>query len=251
LVKQFWRSFTGLLVLLLAFSVLSWTYIVAHFSHLAVQSAATRWILPTEAPSIWNLVTLGHTGSFIVPVLVLLVEVWLTGGFYGTLIRANTGEVSNATTFISDGFRCFWRLLLWNLLWAAIALAVVGIDTALPAFAIGLNVLVVLIRFACLFVDIALVAERDVRYALQNAVSCLLQGWLAMLPFAVVLMIVTNAGSQLAQRANAAGLMITAVVYVAATAWILHMVTARYLYISHWTERQAAQAASSTQAHAR
>lgn len=243
MVKHFWRSFIGLVFALFVFTIFSWFYIAVHWSHSGAPTTVTRWILPTEAPSIWNLVTLGHTGSFIGPVLVLLVQVWMTGGFYGTLIRANTGEISNATTFASDGFRSFGRLLLWNLLWAAVALAVLGLDTAVPAFAVGLNILIVICRFGFLFVDVALVAERDIRYAVQNGLACLLQGWLAMLPFAVVLLVMTDAGSQIAQRSNSAGLVVTAVVYVAATAWVLHMVAARYLYLSQWEERQAAQTA--------
>ncbi|MCL6549187.1 MAG: hypothetical protein K6T30_09805 [Alicyclobacillus sp.] len=241
--RRFWRAFIGLACLLTAFTALSWMYIVTHEWQAGSAAASGRLVLPTDVPSMWNLVALGKSGSFLVPVVVLVVQVWLTGGFYGTLIRANAGLESNAVTFASDGFRVFWRLLLWNLLWSAAALVVLGFHQVLPVFAAGLNIVFLLLRFACLFVDVALVAERDVRFALQSGIGSLFQSWLAMLPFAVVLFLLTGTGSALAASVNGMGLLAVAVVYVVAVAWVLHMVTSRYLYVSNWWTRQQAQAA--------
>lgn len=240
LLKRFWRSFIGLVLFLLVVDVLSWIYIV---THLTLQVAPTgilgRLVLPTEAPSIWNLIQPGNTKDWLPPFVVLIVQVWLTGGFYGTLIRANTNEQVNTATFIVDGSRTFVKLLLWNLLWAAVSMVVLGVSRGLPAFAPGLGILVLLLRFAFMFGDIALVAEKDPRYALKLAPSLLIQQWLVMLPLAIVIIVLTDLGRWLSGSTSSGLLVVVAGVYSIAVAWTLHMVVARYLYFSKWMERSA------------
>lgn len=194
--------------------------------------------MPTEAPSIWNLVQPGNTKQWLGPIIVLIVQVWLTGGFYGTLIRANTGEASNVPTFIVDSFRSFGKLLLWNLLWAAAAVVVIGLNRALPAFGPALNILIFLLRFVFLFGDIALVAEQNARYALTLAPKLVLSQWLVMLPFAIVMVIVTDAGRWLVGISPGVLGLIIAIIYAVVMTWVLHMIVARYLMFSNWTARR-------------
>lgn len=244
MVRKFWRSFALLALILCLFSLFSWLYIVSYLQADASSHAVLRGlVLSPEAPSIWNLVSPPRKGSFVGPVLVLLLQVWLTGGFYGSLIRANAGDDVNVTTWTSDGFRSFWRLLLWNLLWAAVSLVVLGISQALPAFGPAFLILVLVLRFLFLFGDVSLVAERDVRFALQTALRSLMRGFLAMIPFAVVLIILTDAGRMLLSQGGALYPLVVSLAYTVLTAWVLHMVTARYLFLSNWHERRGAMAA--------
>lgn len=240
LLKRFWRSFIGLVLFLLVIDVLSWIYIVTHLTLQVAQSGILgRLVLPTEAPSIWNLIQPGNTKDWLAPFLVLVVQVWLTGGFYGTLVRANTNEQVNTATFAVDGFRSFGKLLLWNLLWAAVSIVVLGVGRGLPAFGPGLGILVLLLRFVFMFGDIALVAEKDPRYALKLAPNLLLQQWLVMLPFAIVIIVLTDLARWLSGVIGSGLLIVVAGVYTIAIAWTLHMVVARYLYFSKWMERSA------------
>lgn len=239
LVRRFWNTFISLAVLLAVVDVLSWLYIVSHLT-LQVLSGGlvSRLMLPTEAPSIWNLVQPGNTKYWLGPILVLVIQVWLTGGIYGTLIRANTNEPTNGNTFIVDGFRSFGKLLLWNLLWAAAAIVVMGVGRIMPPLAAALDVLILILRFVFLFAEIALVAERDARYAIKLAASLLVERWLIMLPFGVGLILLTDVTRWLMTITPSFVMLLIAIVYSVVTVWVLHMIVARYLFFSNWVTRR-------------
>lgn len=239
LVRRFWLSFISLVIFLLVVDVVSWLYIVTHLTlQVAGSGLGDSFVLPTEAPSIWSFIQPGTTKDWLAPILVLVVQVWLTGGFYGTLIRMNTSEQVSPTNFVYDAFRSFGKLLLWNLLWAAAAVAVVGLNRVLPAFGPALFVLLLVLRFVFLFGNIALVAERDPRYALKLAPNLLISRWLTMLPYAIVLVLLGDLGRRLSGILSHHGTLFIAAIYTVLAAWVLHMVVARYLVFSRWNERR-------------
>jgi hypothetical protein len=239
LVRRFWRSFISLVLFLIVVDVISWFYIVTHLTlQVASGGLLGSFVLPVDAPSVWSFIQPGITKNWLAPLIVLVAQVWLTGGFYGTLVRMNTSEAVSPTNFVFDGFRSFGKLLLWNLLWAAAAVAVVGLNRALPAFGPALFVLLLVLRFVFLFGNIGLVAERDARYALRLAASLLLSRWLTMLPYAIVLVFLADVARRLSGIVSGVGILVIAALYTVMAAWVLHMVTARYLAFSGWSERR-------------
>ncbi|MCL6636591.1 MAG: hypothetical protein K6T26_01470 [Alicyclobacillus sp.] len=239
--QRFWRAFTALAGLACAFSGLSWMFLAAaHVPLLAPTQRLLLLNLPTLIPSLWNIVLPGQTLGAWAPLAVLLVQVFFTGGFYGVLVRVNTGQPVSPRSFVADAVHSFGRLLVWHGLWTAITLALAGTGTAWPATATLLAVLLWLARFVFLFADAALVCEPDFRTALRTATAALFAGFLPMLPLAVVLTVLTGAGLALAALAPPLAFAGLTLFYVVASVWLLHMVTARYLYFSAWQERQTA-----------
>ncbi|MCL6592651.1 MAG: hypothetical protein K6T31_01625 [Alicyclobacillus sp.] len=237
--RRFWRAFAALAALACAFSGLSWLFLTG--AHVPLLAPAHRWLLfnlPTLMPSLWNIVLPGQTLGGWAPLAVLLVQVFFTGGFYGVLVRVNTGQPVSLRSYTADAVHSFGRLLLWNMLWTAMTLALAGMGTAWPATATLLAVLLWLARFVFLFADAALVCEPDFRTALRNAAAALFAGFLPMLPLAVVLTVLTGAGLALTASAPPLAFAALTLLYVVACVWLLHMVTARYLYFSAWQERQ-------------
>ncbi|MCL6517172.1 hypothetical protein, partial [Alicyclobacillus sp.] len=149
----------------------------------------------------------------------------------------NTGKAAGLSTFLADAGRSFWRLLTWNLLWTALGLTAVGIAQALPALSALLSVGILLARFVFLFGDAALVCEPAMREALRSAALALMSGFVPMLPFAAAIALVTGACLAAAALVPGWALLVLGVAYSVAMCWILHMVTARYLFYSRWEER--------------
>ena len=143
--------------------------------------------LPTSIPSIWNIIRPSTNISWLSPFVVLLVQVFLTGGFYGSLVRVNTRQAVSPTTFLHDAAHSFWRLFLWYLLWTGINLLLVGVVRVFPQMNVTLTVLVLLLRYLFLFADVALVSERNIPLAFQLAVGTMLSGLVTMLPYGVLL----------------------------------------------------------------
>ncbi|MCL6626593.1 MAG: hypothetical protein K6T68_08430, partial [Alicyclobacillus shizuokensis] len=201
--------------------------------------------LPTDFPSLWDLVSPSpQAASWAAPVAVLLVQVLLSGGLYGSLLRANLTSTVSPGSFLSDALRSFWRLLWWNLLWAALYLVLGTLSSlgrGLPKADIVFGLPVLILRFLFLFADAALVAERRVAAltAIARAARALLAGFVPMLPYAVSLALLADAGTAVAPRLSHAGLLAAGIVYSLVVTWLLHMVTARYLYFSAWRSAPA------------
>lgn len=180
--------------------------------------------------------------SWIAPLVVLIVQVFLTGGFYGWLIRANTRRAVTPGTFVVDAARSFWRLFLWYMLWTGIGILVAGIDRVFPQMNFTLAAVLLLLRYMFLFVDMALVSERNIREAFQSAVSAMFSNFVGMLPFGILLILVTSVALSVSTMMNWLALLGLSVVYGAVMAWLLHMVVARYLYFSDWEARSGLSA---------
>ncbi|SFU97404.1 hypothetical protein [Alicyclobacillus macrosporangiidus] len=238
MVQRFWRAFLSLAALAAAFSAVSW--VCLRWAHVGLSAPGGRLqllTLPTGFPSLWNFIHPATGVHWVFPLLVLLVQVFLTGGFYGVLVRVDTGQPAGLSTFLADAARSFWRLLTWNLLWTALGLTAVGIAQALPALATLLSVGVLLARFVFLFGDVALVCEPAMREAIRSAAEALLHGFAPMLPFGAVMAASTGACLAISAQLPGWGLLALGVVYSVFMAWVLHMVAARYLYFSRWEER--------------
>lgn len=237
LVQRFWRAVTGLFILVTLYTSLSWYYLYTNHTLLFVPTNKAQFLsITTGIPSIWDFVR-PNTVGWTLPLLILIVQVFLTGGFYGTLVRANTGQDANPFSFLADALRSFWRLLLWNALWTAIAVLVSGITRVVPQLGLAVTLIVLLTRFLFLFGDIALVCEQDIRFAFTSAVRSLINGLVPMIPFALVMMLCSGFAVSLTGVTVTGALLLTAIVYGIAMTWVLHMVVARYLFYSKWQSR--------------
>jgi hypothetical protein len=237
LVQRFWRALIGLFVLVILYTSLSWYYLYTNHTLLSVPTSKAQLLsISTGIPSIWDFIRPSVSG-WTLPLVILIVQVFLTGGFYGILIRANTGQEANPFSFISDAMRSFWRLLLWNVLWTAIALLVIGITRGVPQLGLVFTILVLIVRYLFLFGDIALVCERDIRFAFKSAVSALMNGVVPMIPFALVMMLLSGIAVSLTGATVSGTVWLIAIIYGVATTWVLHMVVARYLFYSEWQSR--------------
>ncbi|WP_067930084.1 hypothetical protein [Alicyclobacillus kakegawensis] len=246
MLQRFWRTMVGLFLVIAVFTLLSWLLLdTLGFPLNRPNQAMAIAHLPTDFPSLWDLVSPSpQAASWAAPVAVLLVQVLLSGGLYGSLVRANLASPVGPGSFLSDALRSFWRLLWWNLLWAALYLVLGTLSSlgrGLPRADIIFGLPVLILRFLFLFADAALVAERHVGAlaAITQAARALLAGFVPMLPYAVSLALLADAGTAVAPRLSHAGLLAAGLVYSLMVAWLLHMVTARYLYFSAWRSAPA------------
>ncbi|MCL6517509.1 hypothetical protein, partial [Alicyclobacillus sp.] len=114
MVQRFWRAFGALAALAAAFSALSWLFLRWLDIGIAPPGGRLQLLtLPTDFPAIWNFIHPATGVHWSLPFLVLVIQVFLTGGFYGVLIRVNTGKAAGLSTFLADAGRSFWRLLTW------------------------------------------------------------------------------------------------------------------------------------------
>ncbi|GMA51138.1 hypothetical protein GCM10025857_24950 [Alicyclobacillus contaminans] len=235
MVRRFWRTMFALTVLSIAFTTASWAYLFA--SGVAIHPPALRsqlLSLPTGIPSLWSVVQPDTDTVWWAPIIVLLVQSFLTGGFYGSLVRANTGRPGSPAAFVMDGMRSFWRLLLWNLLWVGMNLLLAGVVQVFPQANAPLAAIVLAARYLCLFVDVALVAERHVHAAFKSAFVSLLRGLVSLIPLSVTIVFLTGLALSLAAEVSWIDLLAIGWLYSAAMTWLLHMVTARYLWLANW-----------------
>ena len=209
--------------------------------------------LPTGFPSLWSIIRPAHFSGWIIPLLSLFLQTWLTGGYLGSLVRINTGQVVSVASFIADALRTFSRLLLWNLLWDAAALAVAVVSAPARGFGVtngplpgnlpGVTVTVAWLflaaRYALFFAPIALVAEQGatMRQALATSIRALLNGFLPMLPYAGLMLIATASALSVSALLPHWGLFLVSLVYLAIMTWLWHMVVARYLWFSNWVAK--------------
>jgi hypothetical protein len=233
------------------FTCASWFYLHAFGIPLVQPNAAMAVAnLPTDFPSIWHIVSPSPTAtSWLAPLLILLIQVFLTGGLYGSLVRANLGQAVGAASFVSDGLRSFWRLVAWNLLWTALYLvlgAISGLGRGLPQAPLVFGIPVLILRFIFLFSDVALVCEQQssVSSALRRSVRALFTNFVPMIPYAIALTLLSDIAVSLSTRVGPSLLLAIGLVYTLAVTWLLHMLTARYLYFSQWTTRANDQAVS-------
>jgi hypothetical protein len=241
-VRQFWRTFFGLALISTLFTAVSWWYLVS--SDVVLTEPVTKsqvLSLPTSIPSIWNVIRPSTNITWFAPFVVLVAQVFLTGGFYGSLVRANTGQPTNPATFLHDAIRSFWRLFLWYLLWTGLNILLAGVVRVFPQSNATATALVLLLRYLFLFSDVALVSERNVSFALRSAVGALLSGLVTMLPYGVLLVIVTSAAMSLSTSVSWLTLLGVAVLYGVVASWLLHMVVARYLFFTNWAVRSGAK----------
>jgi hypothetical protein len=242
-IHQFWRSILGLMLVCTVFTAVSWWYLVSTDIVLTAPAIREQLLsLPTSIPSIWNIIRPSTNISWLSPFVVLLVQVFLTGGFYGSLVRINTRQAVSLTTFLHDAARSFWRLFLWYLLWTGINILLAGVVRVFPQMNVTLTVLVLLLRYLFLFADVALVSERNIPLAFQSAVGTLLSSVMAMLPYGVLLVFLTGFSLSLSIHVSWFGLAGLAVAYGIAVTWLLHMVVARYVYFSNWADRAGVRA---------
>ena len=246
MVRRFWQSMAGLALVVLVFTLLSYLYLVLNLVPLFGKTTGLASLnLPTVFPSLWDILRPKTTSVVLAPFIVLLSQVFLTGGLYGSLLRLNAKQPLPAASFLADGLRSFFRLLLWNLLWTfAIPLFVVGIDGLASPIGEALTVVLVIARFLFLFADVALVSEhhRTMRESLRGAFAILVNHWLTMLPFGVVMIILSSLCTALLVHV---GLSITGfligIVYSVAMLWLLHLVVARYLFYGHERDRGSSE----------
>lgn len=243
MVQRFWRGMAALAVLAAVFSSASWAFLRLLGLRLT-QPAGTEQLLklPTDFPSVWSVAVPSDTAGWWPPLLVLLVQLWLTGGMYGTLVRLNTGRPAGAPSFASDAFRSFARLLLWYIVWFLVTALAIGAEHALGAARMGVAVAVWVLRWVFLFSDVALVCEQQagIREAVRRSVRAWLAGAVPSLPIAVGITLLTGVTAWLSTLLPATALWPLSVLYSWAALWLNHMLTARYLYHSHWLERETA-----------
>ncbi|MCL6548313.1 MAG: hypothetical protein K6T30_05330 [Alicyclobacillus sp.] len=239
MVHRFWRGMAALAALGVVFTSLSWFYLQAtHWPLMTPGNVGTLLKLPTDFPSLWSfaLPAADQTrgAAWFAPVMVLLIQTLLTGGMYGTLIRLNTGQPASVRSFAADGVRSFGRLLLWSLAWTAATSLALGLGRLLGQGTLVPAWLLLAARYLFLFADVALVSEQHtgMANALRIAARSLLTGALPMLPLAVLLTLITGGALYASSLFPPAGVWALAVVYVLVSLWLLHMVTARYLYFS-------------------
>ncbi|QQE78621.1 hypothetical protein [Alicyclobacillus sp. SO9] len=236
MIKQFWQTMTALAVLVTAVSGLSLMYLGLSNMSLTPATSYSEWTnLPVTFPSIWNILRPAASAGWLVTIVVLVLQILLTGGFYGTLIRTNTGQAASVNTFMSDALRSFGRLLTWNILWAAIFLLIAAVARSLPQAALLLTILAIIVRFVFLFAETALVGEGRVPMAnaLRTAAVTLLGRMMQMIPFGVIVIVLSG----LAEKLFASFPLLripTVLAYALAMTWILHMIVARYIYYSNY-----------------
>jgi hypothetical protein len=189
--------------------------------------------IPIEFPSLWNILQPLHSLGTVVPSIVFILQIFLTGGLFGSLIRSNRSQTTSAASFASDGIQSFGRLFIWNLLWTiVIPFFLFDIGRAFLPLAQLLAVLMLILRFMFLFVDISLVSEQQLSMgqAIQNGVQALFNGFLAMIPFGLGIAIVTGLGLTYSARLSIGMLWFVGIVYCLLMLWLMHMVVARYLF---------------------
>lgn len=193
-------------------------------------------ILPGSFPSIWNIIQPTHLSNWFVPVVLLLLQAWLSGGFFGSLVRLNTWQTVTGASFVMDATRSFLRLLLWSLLWDSIALALAGFTHALPMFGTTAAFVLLAVHYVFFFVPIGLVAEQasSMREAVGTSVRALLDGFLPMLPYAGLMMLLTAIGLTLSAAVPWSEFIFLSILYLGLMTWLWHMVMARYLVFSDW-----------------
>lgn len=247
MVRRFWTAITWLAIVVTVFTSLSWIYLYLNRVSLSKPSSTLQLInLPTTAPSLWNIIFPIVTGTWLVPVGILLLQVFLTGGFYGTLVRVNTDRRANAASFLSDSMHAYWRILLWNVMWELLSLLVIGLFKMSAPVSIGLSIVVVCLRYVFLFGDIALVCELQAPMgtALKHAGAALLNGIVPMLPYGVCTIIFTGGAMTLTAYAQAPVVLLVGVLYGLAMTWLAHLITARYLVFSNWSTADLGEATS-------
>lgn len=246
MVRRFWIAIFWLAVGVTLFTCLSWLYLYLNHVPLSKPSSTMQTInLPTTLPSLWNMTLPIVAGTWWLPIAVLLLQVLLTGGFYGTLVRVNTGANASGGSFVSDSLHAFWRLLGWNLLWALLTLFVIGLYKMSAPIAVGVSILLLFCRYVFLFADVALVCELQapMQQALKTSALALLNGIVPMLPYGVSTILLTGIGMTVAAHASMGELLGAGIIYGVAMTWLSHMVTARYLALSDWTARSAERTA--------
>lgn len=219
-----------------------------YVNHLTVSAHSTSFVtLPTEYPSIWDFSTPGKASSWVAPAFVFVLQAWLTAGFYGTLIRLNTRNDVSLATFIVDASRAFWRLFLWTFLWNGFYMFVLSLSGVAPRLAVPLAAFTFMLRFIFLFSNAALVYDRQtsIRSALQTSIRALVTGLLPMLPYAVVIALMSNLAFYAAAHSSFYMTLIISIVYGIAMTWVLHLIVARYLYFSRLRTVEKTQAVSS------
>ncbi|MDQ0190076.1 hypothetical protein JI721_04300 [Alicyclobacillus cycloheptanicus] len=238
--RRFYIAMVWLAVVVTVFTCLSWLYLYLNHVPLSKPASTMQTLnLPTTAPSIWNMTMPIVAGTWWLPVVVLIVQVFITGGFYGTLVRVNTGTAASAGSFLSDALRAFWRLLGWNLVWMLLSLFVIGLYRLSAPLSIALSILLIFGRYVFLFSDVALVCEMQapMQQALKNAALALLNGIVPMLPYGVCTMIFTGFAMTLTDYLSMTDLLWVGILYGLVMTWIAHMITARYLALSDWQAR--------------
>lgn len=242
MVRRFFIAIAWLAVVVTAFTCLSWLYLYLNHVPLSKPASTMQTInLPTTIPSVWNMTLPIVAATWWLPIVVLIVQVFLTGGFYGTLVRVNTGSRATRGSFISDSLHAFWRLLGWNLLWALLSLFVIGLYKMSAPVAIGVSILLVCCRYVFLFAEVALVCEMQapMQQALKTSALALLNGIVPMLPYGVCTVLLTGIGMTLVAYTSIDMTLVIGVVYGLAMTWLSHMITARYLMLSDWSARSA------------
>lgn len=189
--------------------------------------------IPIEFPSIWNLLQPLKSIGTVVPSIVFILQIFLTGGLFGSLIRLNRSQNPGVASFIADGTQSFARLFVWNLLWTiVIPFLLFDIGRAVLPFAQMLAVLMLILRFVFLFVDISLVSEQKMSMgqAIRSGVQTLLGSFLAMVPYGLGIAILTGIGLTYSSRMSGIELWLSGMVYAVVMLWLMHMIVARYLF---------------------
>jgi hypothetical protein len=230
----------ALTAFVLLYTCLSWWYLWSNHM-MFLQSHSLFPALTMQIPSIWSFIQPSNVSSWIAPITVFVLQVWLTGGFYGTLARINMGQSASVGTFVVDSMRSFMRLLLWYFFWDACYVFVAEISRVSRSYGLFAAAVALIARYIFLFGDIALVCEGQatIRQAIRTALRSLTGGLVPMLPFGIAVAFVTDAAMTSAGRLSAPGVLFIAVIYAVVMTWLYHMVVARYLYLSNWITRQA------------
>lgn len=236
MVQTFWRTFASLVIVVMVFSGFSWIYIILHHIALSRVSGVLPLLnLPTGFPSIWNVVHPADTQSSFAPFVVLFLQVYLTGGLLGTLLRVNSYQTPTSSSFVADGLRAFGRLLVWNILWTGIvSFFLVGILKAYAPLGLVLAFVFLIVRYLFLFAEIALVSETSMRFnqALRASLRAMKNGLVPMIPFATAIVLLTGAMLYASTTVSLLVFLPLVFIYVALLTWILHTIVARYLYYS-------------------
>lgn len=193
----------------------------------------------TNFPTVWNIVRPGPKVGWWLSVIVFLVQIALTGGMFGTLVRINTGDDAAPGSFISDSIRPFGRLLLWNIFWSAVYLFVIWVGGYSIGLSLFVAVIVLLMRYLFIFVEIAFVCEGQDRLkdALTTAVNALFRGIVPMLPYGVAVLLFTGIATKVVYLSPFWLGALVSLAYCLVMLWLYHMIVARYLYYSNWRER--------------
>ncbi|MCF8566372.1 hypothetical protein LLE49_16745 [Alicyclobacillus tolerans] len=233
--RRFWQSFGYLAAFVAAMTCLSLIYIEgAHLSLVKPSNQLEFLTLPEHIPSVWDIVRPAVAASWVMPLLVLLVQVLLTGGFFGTLLRMNLRQQVNANTFASDSIRSFIRLLIWTLLWDLLSLLVTSLSRLMYPLGVTAAIALFAMRFAFLFGSIALVSEQGVPFgkALGAAGKTMLARFVPMLPYGLGIALLTGVSMAITASLPTAVIVVLSILYTTLMTWLWHMVVARYLFYS-------------------